>query len=42
MIVNSGDYVAAVLDSGSIVVAGMTAADTGAAANALITALEKM
>jgi len=40
LLVNSGDYVAAVTPSGSIVVAGMTAADTGAAASELIDALE--
>jgi hypothetical protein len=37
---NNGDWVAAVLPEGKIVVAGWTAEDTGSAASALITALE--
>jgi hypothetical protein len=40
MLLTDGDYVAAELTSGDIVVAGKTAADTGSAARALITALE--
>ena len=39
-LVASGDYVAAVLDNGSIVVAGWTANDTAVAARALIAQLE--
>ncbi|VVB74711.1 Uncharacterised protein [uncultured archaeon] len=38
----SGDYVSAVLDNGSIVVAGWTASDTGVAAQTLIAALDKL
>jgi len=37
---SSGDYVSAVLDNGSIVVAGWTASDTGVAAQVLISALD--
>ncbi len=37
---SSGDYVSAVLDNGSIVVAGWTASDTGVAAQQLISALD--
>ncbi len=40
LVTASGEYVAAVTPSGDIVVAGMTAADTGMAASDLITALE--
>ena len=39
-LVASGDYVAAVLDNGSVVVAGWTANDTAVAARALIAQLE--
>jgi len=39
---SSGDYVSAVLDNGSIVVAGWTASDTGVAAQTLIAALDKL
>jgi hypothetical protein len=37
---NNGDYVAAVLDNGSVVVAGWTSNDTAMAARALIAQLE--
>ena len=40
LLLNSGDYVAAVLASGDIVVAGFNGNDTGRAAQDLITALE--
>jgi hypothetical protein len=40
LLINSGDYVAAVLASGDIVVAGFNGNDTGRAAQDLITALE--
>ncbi|MEK6958805.1 MAG: S-layer protein [archaeon] len=40
LLLSDGDYVAAVLESGNLVVAGKTAADTGMAAQALINALE--
>jgi hypothetical protein len=42
MLITDGDYVAAELASGNIVAAGMTAADTGAAAQELIDALDVM
>ncbi len=42
LITAQGDYVAAVLNSGDIVVAGYSAADTGAAASQLINALEDL
>jgi len=44
VLVSDGDYVAAVLDSGSIVVAGWSAdgSDTASAAQALIAALDKL
>jgi|GEM_PF-1554944 hypothetical protein len=42
LLLTAGDYVAAELVSGDIVVAGMTAADTGAAAQELINALDAM
>ncbi|MDD3083695.1 MAG: S-layer protein [Candidatus ainarchaeum sp.] len=42
VIQSSGDYVAAVLNSGNIVVAGYTATDTGSAASELINALEAL
>jgi len=42
LLVSDGDYVSYVLDSGSIVVAGKNANDTGTAAQALVSALEGM
>lgn len=42
LVTASGEYVAAVLNSGDIVVAGWTAADTGSAATELINALEAL
>lgn len=42
LLVSSGDYVAALLTSGNVVVAGYTAADTGSAARELINALDAL
>lgn len=42
LLVAPGDYVAAVLQDGKVVVAGWTAADTGVAAQALISALDAL
>ncbi len=42
LLVNSGDYVAAVLTSGNVVVAGYTASDTASAATELINALDAL